>query len=118
MAETSVPASHSPLPWRVSDSVDEGGMIEISDDGEVTSLAEVAPYNEAVTAGHADAEAIAIGRANAAFIVRAVNAHDALKTSLAELLDWFVGGDDYADVTLAERCAKARAALALAARPD
>lgn len=72
---------HSPLPWRIDDSVADGGVLEITVAADQESIAEVAPF--AIGDGVHVAD-MARGRANAAFIVVAVNNHEALLAALQE----------------------------------
>ena len=85
---------HSPTPWRVNVSALE--YLEIRSDGE---------NGQICGCGEVDSE---IDQANAAFIVQAVNAHDALVEALEEARDYLPHHDDPALTQ------KVDAALALA----
>ncbi len=84
---------HSPLPWRAAA---PGGLCCVFDADE----AFVAHFST---------------DADAALSVRSANTHAALVEALAGLVEYVGGSDEYADVALADKCAKARAALAAVA---
>jgi hypothetical protein len=110
-------ATHSPLPWRIQVGTTEGGgwmvgSVGRNDAGERLWL--MTPRCPGTALGSAEEDG--------AFIVRSVNAHDALVEALERLLESHScdsGAVDYrpdweGDHTVCEECKAARAALALA----
>lgn len=68
----------SPLPWRVNDDYGTIGTIDCADGRQVAQAQQAQPRDK-------DMQQVE-RRANAAFIVRAVNSHDALVESVKRLL--------------------------------
>lgn len=104
---------HTPTPWRIE--AVARGAFSILAGNQPTAIAETYEPNQSmrVWTGADDP------RANAAFIVRAVNAHDALVEALSELLANHValvecGDCGNWDVETEKEVIQARAALSLA----
>ena len=98
---------HTPIPWAISD-VGIGFEIEALVDGKLSIIAQtqqLRPNDRDVN--HTER------KANAAFIVRAVNSHDALVAALKELLEEHCCDDGSYDGTTreCEVCRPAHAAL-------
>lgn len=106
----------TPRPWRLTPSIDGRNVYLVSTHGGLVPVAQ--PYR--ADAFDAEEEASCIdgkerceaARANAALIVRAVNAHEALVSALRTMVDRFQPGTSFPELDAA------RAALALAEGGD
>ena len=90
---------HTPTPWHTENSPGDWGLpgsVSVFGDGkEVCSTEYTTPY--CVGASRSDIAGYDRAQADAALIVRAVNAHDALVEALQAVNDWLQGLEDGAE---------------------
>jgi len=109
---------HTPTPWAVQENGFKTQFIYGSDATQKKSPMGVA-YNELVAGGDHPST---LNAANAAFIVKACNSHDALVKALTDMVAMYVdlvdsGDAGFWDAEKVDEVIASRAALALAATP-
>lgn len=98
---------HTPTPWKVdqrecTDHFGNSGLVQVLDSQEDT-IVEVLPTEDEGDAG---------ARANADFIVTAVNSHERLLAAAKELLEYLDCGDDERNIEAAQKSLAAEIAKA------